>query len=99
MKSEHIGKICMVRTENAGVHFGLVAEKDGKEVRLKDARRVWYWEGAATISELAVNGTKKPKSCKFPCIVESIELCDVIETIPMTEFAINSLRGVGVWEG
>jgi hypothetical protein len=99
MKSEHIGKICMVRAENAGVHFGLVEEKDGKEVRLKDARRVWYWDGAATISELAMKGTKKPQNCKFPCTVESIELCDVIETIPMTESAISSLRGVAVWEG
>lgn len=98
MKSEHVGKICMVRTYSAGVFYGLLEEKVGKEGRLKNARRVWYWEGAASLSQLATEGTSKPSGCKFPCAVESLELSEIIETIPMTQKAIDSLNKVKVWE-
>lgn len=61
-----IGKVCMVRTYSAGVFLGTVASRDGKEVTLTNARRIWYWAGAATLSQLATEGTSKPKECKFP---------------------------------
>lgn len=98
LKSEMIGKICMVRTYSAGVFYGEIVAKAGKEVRMKDARRVWYWSGAASLSQLAMEGTKDADNCKFPCKVDSLELDNVIEVIAMTEGAIKSLNGVKIWQ-
>ena len=93
-----IGKICMVRTYSAGVFLGEVASKDGKEVHLKNARRMWYWDGAASLSQLATDGTSKPKSCKFPAAVSDVLLTEVIEIIPASEAAIASIAAVPEWK-
>ena len=87
----------MVRTYSAGVFLGLLAERDGKEVVLKNARRMWYWDGAASLSQLATEGTSKPKNCKFPAPVDEILLTEAIEIIPATEAAIASIAAVPAW--
>lgn len=92
-----IGKMVMVRTYSAGVHYGVLVSMDGKIVELENARRVWYWDGAATISQLAAIGTSKPSKCKFPRAVATIILTEAIEIIPMTEASIASLSLVPVW--
>lgn len=93
-----IGKTCMVRTYSAGVFFGTVASRDGKEATLTNARRIWYWDGAATLSQLATEGTSKPQNCKFPAPVPEVLLTEVIEIIPATEAAIASIAAVPVWK-
>jgi hypothetical protein len=98
LESEHVGKICMVRTYSAGVFYGLLEKKVGKEGLIRNARRVWYWKGAASLSQLVTEGTKNPSECRFPCAVDSVELSEIIETIPMTQKAIESLNGVPVWQ-
>ena len=95
--SNLIGRVCMVRTYSAGVFIGTVAERDGKEVTLTNARRIWYWDGAATLSQLATEGTSKPKNCKFPAPVAEVVLTEAIEFIPATEAAIASIAAVPVW--
>ena len=92
-----IGKTCIVRTFSAGVFLGEVAERSGKEVLLKNARRLWYWDGAASLSQLANEGPSKPKACKFPAPVAEVLLTEVIEIIPATEAAIASIAAVKVW--
>ena len=94
---ELIGKVCMVRTYTAGVFAGEVVSRDGKEFVLKDARRIWYWSGAASLSQLAMEGTSDPENCKFPAPVEHVLLTEVIEVIPMTAKAIESISKVPVW--
>jgi len=93
-----IGKTCLVRTYSAGVFLGTVAERDGKEVRLTNARRIWYWEGAASLSQLANDGTSKPNKCKFPAPVAEVLLTEVIEIIQATEAAIASIAAVPEWK-
>lgn len=88
----------MVRTYSAGVFLGTLASRDGKEVVLKDARRMWYWDGAASLSQLATVGTSKPKGCKFPAPVAEILLTEAIEIIPATEAAIASIAAVPEWK-
>jgi len=88
----------IVRTYSAGVHAGELASRDGKEVVLKNSRRIWYWAGAASLSQLAVDGTSRPNLCKFPCAVSEITLTEAIEIIPCTEKARKSIEGVKVWE-
>ena len=92
-----IGKYVVVRTYSAGVHAGILKSRDGKEVVLKDARRIWYWDGAASLSELAMHGTSKPENCKFPCSVDMILLTEAIEIIPCADKARESIQAVSVW--
>jgi hypothetical protein len=70
----------------------------GKEAKLKNARRIWYWDGAASLSQLATSGTSKPENCKFPEPVASILLTEVIEVIPITLAAKKSIESVPVWK-
>lgn len=90
---------CMVRTYSAGVFAGYLENRSGKEAVLRNARRIWYWDGAASISQLATHGTSKPENCKFPCAVDKVILTEVIEIIPITEKAKKSIDEVRVWEG
>ena len=92
-----IGKYVIVRTLSAGVHAGTLVSKDGKEVVLKSARRLWYWDGAASLSQLAVDGVSKPENCKFPCEVSEILLTETIEIIPTTDKARESIASVKIW--
>ena len=89
---------CIVRTYSAGVFAGYIESRNGKEVVLRQARRIWYWEGAASLSQLATDGTSKPEKCKFPCEVDKVILTDVTEVIPTTEKARESIATVKVWK-
>lgn len=89
---------CMVRTYSAGVFAGYIESRNGKEAVLRKARRIWYWEGAASLSQLATDGTSKPSKCKFPCEVDKVILTEVVEIIPITEKAKKSIDGVEVWK-
>ena len=93
-----IGSVCVVRTYSAGVFLGKLVERNGKEVVLSDARRLWYWEGAASLSQLANEGVKKPEKCKFPAPVASVLLTEAIEIIPAREAAIASIAAVKEWK-
>jgi hypothetical protein len=98
LANEFLGNICMVRAETAGVFYGTVSKIQGSEIIMDKARRVWYWDGAASLSQLATEGTSKPENCKFPCEVSQVYLDKVCEIIPMTDRAISSLNGVSVWK-
>jgi hypothetical protein len=97
-KMELIGKYVIVRADRAGVFAGILEEKEGSEVVMKDARRLWYWSGAASLSQLAINGTRKPENCKFPASLDKILVLGVIEIIPCTKESENSIRKVKVWQ-
>ena len=62
-----------------------------------NARRLWYWDGAASLSELAMRGTKKPKQCKFPVAVDRVVLLGVIEVLDVTAQAEASISAVPEW--
>lgn len=90
--------IAIIRTYSAGVFAGEIINRKGMEVEMKNARRLWYWEGAASLSQLAMEGVTQPDKCKFPMPVEKIILTQAIEIIPMTKKAIESINGVPVWK-
>lgn len=90
-------RFVIVRTYSAGVFFGILVSRKGQEVVMKNARRVWYWKGAASLSQLAVEGTKCQSECKFPVAVPKIELTEAIEILDVTPFARKNLEAVPVW--
>ena len=90
---------CIVRTYSAGVFAGYINRKTkGKENTIYNARRIWYWTGAASLSQLANNGTKTPDTCKFSQINAEIDLKEIIEIIPCTEKAKKSIESVKIWQ-
>ena len=90
-------KYVIVRTYSAGVFAGTLVSRKGQEVVLENARRLWYWAGAASLSEMAVAGTNRPGECKFPIAVPRIELLNAIEIIDVTSAAKASIEGVPTW--
>ncbi len=91
-------KFQIVRTYSAGVFAGYIESRNGKEVVMTKARRLWYWAGAASLSQLAMEGTKKPKDCKFPVAVDRVELTEAIEILDVTPEAQKSIEEVPVWQ-
>jgi hypothetical protein len=87
----------IVRTYSAGVFAGILESRTGQEVVLTDARRLWYWDGAASLSQLAMTGTSKPSLCKFPVAVDRVELLQAIEILDVTPAAEKSIREVPTW--
>lgn len=100
---EIIGKKCVIRADRAGVFFGTVISKTVtpggyNEVELKNVRRLWYWDGAASLSQLATEGVKAPGNCQFTVVVPEMVVSGVIEIIPATEDAISNIESVAVWK-
>ena len=88
----------IVRTQSAGVFAGVLNKADYAEtVTLTHARRLWYWSGAASLSELSLSGVKNPGQCKFPAVVPEVFLPHVIEILPVTPTAQRSIAAVPVW--
>ena len=88
----------IIRTEKAGVFFAEIKEKNGSELVLINARRLWYWSGAASLSQLATDGTSRPNDCKFTVVVDEMTINNWIEIIPCTDKAIESINSVKIWK-
>ena len=91
---------CIIRTNRAGVFFGTLADYDRstRTAELYNTRRLWYWDGAASLSQLAVEGVKKPQNCKFTGGVPQMQVEEVIEIIPCTAAAIKNIEEVTAWK-
>ena len=92
------GGYSIIRTYSAGVFAGYIESRDGKEGVITSARRLWYWSGAASLSQLAMEGVNRPEECKFPCEVPEIIVTEIIEILPCTEEARLSIARVPVWK-
>lgn len=97
MESKKERSYFIVRGDRSGIFAGEIESRNGQEVKMRNVRRLWYWDGACSISELALSGTQKPGNCKFTVVVDEITLIDAIEIIPTTEEAEKSIKGVKVW--
>lgn len=90
-------KYYIVRADRAGVFFGKIKERNGDEVVMTEVRRIWYWNGAASISQLAMEGVKHPELSKFTVTVPEMTILGVIEIIPCTDEAVQNIKAVGEW--
>ena len=92
----------IIRSDRAGVFYGELVKQeiagDKLMVQMKNARRVFYWNGAASLSQLAIDGTKRPNDCKITLSVDTITVMGVIEIIPMTDKAAKNLDSVRAWK-
>lgn len=92
---EMIGKYVVVRTYSAGVHCGVLQERDGQECVLSEARRIWRWRGANTLNEIALYGITIDDYSRVADPIAEIMLV-WIEIIPTTDEAQQCLRNA-VW--
>lgn len=95
----------IARSTNAGVFAGTLhapVTQLGDAAKLDTlvltgARRLWYWDGAASLSELATRGTSNPGGCKFPAEVPMVHLEGVCEVLPVSEEARKTIKAAPVW--
>jgi hypothetical protein len=87
----------IVRTYSAGVFAGYLKERDGKEATIVNAIRLWYWSGAASLSQLATDGPKNTGSCKFGVPVSQITVTEAIEIVAVTEKAQKVIQETKSW--
>lgn len=90
----------LIRSNASGVHYGYLKEvKDtlaGRVVTLVKSRRIWSWKGAASLSQIAVDGVGY--GSKITVEVAKIEVVDVIEIIPLTQKAFDNLNRIEIWK-
>lgn len=98
MENQNNNQKYIIRCDRAGVFYAEIKERRGSEADLVNSRRLWYWDGAASLSQLATEGVTRPERCKFTVTVPSMTVLGVIEVIPCTEAAVKSIDGVRVWK-
>ena len=92
-----IGVYVIVRGDRSGVFAGDLESYTGREVILRNARKLWFWDGAGAVEDIAVYGVTKPDNCKFTVTVDKMIITDAIQIIPATEEARKIIAGVKEW--
>ena len=92
-----LNKKVIIRSDHAGVFYGTLAEKNDNEVLMTNCRRLLHWEGAASLTELALQGTTKPFACMFSMYAPEMVVLGVAEIIPCSDEAIASIESVDPW--
>jgi len=96
MKEALLNKICVVRSNMAGVFFGEVIGIEGSQVLIKNARKIYRWNGANTVEDISQTGILDTSRVTVQVDVILIEKFEQI--IPCTEFAIKNLNAQKVWK-
>ena len=92
------GKYVIVRGDRSGVFAGTLVSREDRKVVLSGVRRLWRWYGATECLQIAMEGVKRPKDCRFTMTAETITLLDAIEIIPTTADAEANIKAVPVWK-
>ena len=91
-------KYYIIRGDRSGVFFGQIAGWNGQEMALRNVRKLWWWDGACAVEQLAVDGVTNPRGCKFTVVVPEMVITDAIQLIPCSDKATKVLSGVKVWK-
>ena len=87
-----VGKFCIARCYSAGVHAGTVAAVDGDKVIMHNSRRLWYWQAKAGVALSGVAQAGIRDASKVDAMNPEIYLTGVIELIPCTDTAKESIE-------
>lgn len=88
----------LIRAKSAGVFVGYLQRKDLTEVDLVNSRRLHYWDGADSVSQIALEGVTEPQNCRFAMVVPFMTISEWIEIIPVTEVAKQNIAEVPIWK-
>jgi len=98
-KEIDLSNIVLVRTYSAGIHFGTLEEHDRatNTVVLINAKRLYQWSGACSLSQVAMDGIDLSGS-KISIFVPKITLGRAIEVIPMSQTAAAQMIEAEEWK-
>ena len=96
-KSSLIGEYVIVRSNLAGVFFGILIDKVGNELTLAKARKFFYFSGANTVEDLAHQGALNVNECKLTVEIETIVISDFDQLLPCSENAITQIKTIPTW--
>lgn len=91
-------KYYIIRGDRSGVFFGQIVSRNGQEAKLQNVRKLWYWDGACAVEQLAVDGVTNPNGCKFTVVVPEMVITDAIQIMPCSDEAEKILSNVKVWK-
>lgn len=91
LRARGLCPLVLVRTRDAGVHVGLLADYDpvAEVVTLLEGRRLWRWRGANTLHEVVTVGISEQSALSQP--VDGYEVQAVAEVLPVSDAAAPSL--------
>lgn len=94
-----VGRLVMIRTYAAGVHFGTLKEYDRstRVAVLKDSHRVHYWKSACSLSQLVMEGDKDIDNARISMATDEHELSQIEEIMPMTQDVFDQLTSK-IWK-
>lgn len=92
-----IGKHVIVRSNLAGVFFGILKAKKGTEITLTNARKFYYFSGANTVEDLAHQGALNKENCKLTVQIKEIVIDKFEQILPCTQKAIKQINSISVW--
>lgn len=93
-----INKHVIVRSDKAGVFFGILKVKNKTELTLTKARKFYYFSGANTVEDLAITGALNKENCKMTVEVSEIIISDYCQILPCSKEAIKQNQSIPVWK-
>jgi hypothetical protein len=90
----------IIRADKAGVFMAKIESIENGAAVVNSARRLYYWEGALDVTQIAAHGVTRPQSCKFSVQMGSEDkstIFNLIEFHPASEKAIASIQSVKEW--
>ena len=90
-------KAVIIRTNSAGVHFGYLKDHNGKEGTLINTRRIHYWSGACSLSQVARDGVDVSNS-KISVMLPENTFTGIIEIMPLSSEAFKNLMEAPEWK-
>lgn len=91
----------IIRAEKAGVFLAKIESIEGNTALCNSLRRLYYWEGALDVTQIAARGVARPDSCKFSVQMgekDKSTLFNVVEFHPASQKAIDSIKSVKEWK-
>ena len=96
--AQYIGIQAIIRCRDAGIHYGTVRDIDGRTVELANARRIWRWRGALTLTHLASETEALDSGwTRITPALPSYLLLDACEVLPLSAGAAARLDAVPPW--
>ena len=97
MNTELIGKKIIARIDRAGVFHGTLDYIDNEIIRIKDARRIYYWNGALSVTDIAAKGITGGK-VTIPVTTVEFMSGKIIELNECSEEASKSIEAIKPWK-
>ena len=97
MNTSLLNKKIIARIDRAGVFHGTLDYIDGEIIRLKDARRIYYWNGALSVTDIAAKGIT---GGKVTIPVSTVEFMSdkIVELNECSEESTKSIESINAWK-